>query len=146
MGATNLSTHPVILDTATVLKAAGLVAATANGSAKDIGTGLVDGQVVLDVTEVEVATGDESYQIIVQGSNASDFSSGVVNLARIHLGDSTVTGESADSVVGRYMLPFRNARDGLANYRYIRVRTVVAGTIATGINYTAYLTKMTHGT
>jgi len=39
--------------------------------------------------------------------------------------------------VGRYTLPFSNEDNGTF-YRYVRVYTVVGGTIASGINYTAW--------
>ena len=52
----------------------------------------------------------------------------------------TRTDGTVDAVTGRYILPFDNEYAG-AVYRYMRLYTVVAGTIATGINYTAYVVK-----
>ena len=125
------------------LKDAGLIAADGaaqvGGSDKilDLGASRVDGRVIIDVTAIEVATGDESYRIKTQFSNSATFASGVIGGPQLHLGDSSVLiGESADSVVGRYELPFTNEING-TTYRYMRLYTDVAGTIATGINYVA---------
>jgi len=131
-----------------LLKAAGLVASTANGTlVLDVGTGLVDGFVVVDVTALEVATGDESYHIIVQGSPDAAFGTAgnVRMLGGIVVGAAAATlptavGVGASSTPGRYVIPVRNEVNGVT-CRYMRVRTVIAGTIATGINYTAFLAK-----
>ena len=45
-----------------------------------------------------------------------------------------------DSAVGRYELPTTNEINGTV-YRYMRLYTDVAGTIATGINYSANLQR-----
>lgn len=126
-----------------LLKDAGLVAADAaaqvGGSAKvvDLGLSRFDGRVIVDVSAIEVATGDEIYRIKTQFSNSATFASGVVGGTQIHLGDSsTLVGESADSTTGRYELPFTNEINGTL-YRYMRIYTDVTGTIATGINFTA---------
>lgn len=126
-------------------KDAGLVAASAAATVAsaaapvNVGTGFFSGDMVIDVTAIEVATGDEVYTITVQGGTESGFSSGTeVELQSIKLGDSSVQLGDTDDVVGRYVLPFTNrAVDGTC-YQYLRVYTTVAGTVATGINYTAY--------
>lgn len=126
------------------LKDAGLIAAdaaaTVGGAAKIVdfgGAHRVDGRVIIDVTAIEVASGDESYRIKTQFSSSSTFASAVIGGPQLHLGDSSVLiGESADSVVGRYELPFCNEING-TKYQYMRLYTDVGGTIATGINYVA---------
>lgn len=127
------------------MKDAGLIAADAawqvGGADKiiDLGLSRVDGRVILDVTAIEVATGDESYRLKLQFSNSATFASGVIGGPQFHLGDSSVLiGESADSVIGQYELPFTNELNGVL-YQYIRGYTDVAGTIATGINFSANL-------
>lgn len=135
-------------DAALLLKAAGLVAATGNGSLiLDVGAGLVDADLVLDVTALEVDSNNESYEIIVQGSSDADFgtAANIVPLASMTLGDhaSTRLGVmtlGADDTTGRYIVPVRNERNG-TTYRYLRLTYVVVGTIATGINFTAWLAK-----
>jgi len=137
-------------DAALLLKAAGLVAATANGSLiLDVGAGLVDADLVVDVTALEVDSNDESYEIIVQGSSDATFgtAANIASLGSITMGDKASTRLAAgvfqvgtDDVIGRYLMPVRNERNG-TTYRYLRIKTIVAGTIATGINYSAWLAK-----
>lgn len=120
------------------LKAAGFVTATTTeATILDIGSGLVDNMLVLDVSAIEVATGDEKYTIHLEGSNTADMSSGSVSLANIPLGNATAPADAATGT-GRFAVPFRNEQNG-TTYRYVRVHTLVAGTIATGINFTAFL-------
>ena len=133
-------------DAAFEMKDAGLVAADAaaqvDGSNKiiDLGsTANFSGVLVVDVSAIEIASNDELYRIIVQGSNSASFASGNENLAELTLGAVEVRpGGAIDSVVGRYEIPFVNGQGG-TNYRYLRVYTDVSGTIATGINYTAFV-------
>ncbi|NWG46273.1 MAG: hypothetical protein HXY25_06965 [Alphaproteobacteria bacterium] len=134
-------------DLESLLKDAGLVAASAaatvGGTAKviNVGTAVMRSTLVIDVTDIEIASNNELYTVVVQGCAASDFSSGVQNLAALDFGATEVRpGGAADSVTGRFHLPFTNLQDGTI-YPYIRVYTVVAGTIATGINYTAFMAK-----
>jgi hypothetical protein len=135
-----------------ILKDAGLVAADAAGQVAssdvivNLGTGLVEGNLIIDVTAIEVADGDENYKISLQGSSQSDFSYDYKNLAILELGAFETLGgdqdssSAEDSTTGRYMVPFRTERNG-AVYQYVRVYTDVSGTIATGINFAAYLSK-----
>ena len=138
-----------IFDAAMQFKDAGLVAASAaaqvSSAAKvvDLGTGLFRGCMILDVSEIEVATGDEKYTICVQLSNTTAFpdDSNSLTAAQIEMGAATPLLLGAVTTTGRYKLYFDNEFDG-AFYRYARVYTVVAGTIATGINYSAWAVPM----
>ncbi len=107
----------------------------------DIGTGLFRGMCVLDVTAIEIASNDEVYEISVQGSSSSTFASTIVDLGNIKLGALEVIGGDLDSAVGRYELPFSNRLNN-TYYRYIRIYTDVSGAIASGINYSAFVTKI----
>ncbi len=127
-------------DDALELKAAGLVAASADGSIVDLGAGMVDGFLVIDVTAVEIASGNEIYTISLEGSNVAAMSSGSVCLAKKVFGNLVVPMDAALSASGRYVIPFRNEEGGTA-FRYVRLSTLVAGTIATGINFSAFLAK-----
>jgi hypothetical protein len=136
------------------MKDAGLVAASdaAQVDSKDLildtGGGFTQGNLILDVTAIEIASNDEIYTIILEGSNSATFANGIVPLAVALLGaqEVIVGGTDTDSTTGRYIIPFRNERDGTV-YRYLRVYTVVAGAIATGggINYSAFLSKTIGG-
>lgn len=127
---------------------AGLIASSAAGvvdsvaKVLDVGTARFDGVLMIDITACEADTGNESYRIAIEGSTTSGFSSGTeVELASRVFGDASIHGGDNDTGVGRYELPFSNIdADGLP-YRYIRVYTTIAGTIATGINFTASIAK-----
>lgn len=122
------------------LQDAGLVAASANGDyIVDLGAGLFDGHIVVDVSAVETATGDEIYDIHLEGSNVAAMTSGSVDLVQLAMGNAP---DPADAVTGtgRFAIPCRNEQNGTL-YRYVRLRVVVAGTIATGINLAAFLAK-----
>ena len=127
-------------DTELSLKAAGLVAASADGSILDIGEGLVDGFLVIDVSAVEIASGDERYTISLEGSNVAAMDSGSVCLAKKVFGNLVVPMDAALSASGRYVVPFRNEEGG-TTFRYVRLSTLVAGTVATGINFAAFIAK-----
>ena len=139
-------------DAATVLKDAGLVAATANATVGgvaqilDIGDGQMIGVVVLDVSAIEIASNDEKYTVILQGSNSATFASGIANLASMEFGAVAVlTGPpSAAPAVGRYEMGFSNTVAYTA-YRYVRLRVVISGTVATGINFLAFLAPQNFG-
>lgn len=124
------------------MKDAGLVAASAaatvGGAAKiaNVGNGRVDGEMVIDVTAIEIASNDELYAVAIQGSTSASFASGIEELAVVNLGAAEVIGGDSDSTVGRYEVPFSNVKAGVT-YPYLRVFTTVAGTVATGINYVA---------
>lgn len=127
-------------DDALSLKDAGLVAASADGSILDLGAGLVDGYLVIDMSACEIATGDEIYTISLEGSNVAAMTSGSVCLAKKVFGNLVVPMDAALSAAGRYVIPFRNEEGGTL-YRYVRLSTLVAGTIATGINFSAFIAK-----
>jgi len=130
-----------VYDESLVLKAAGLVATTANGSTiLDLGAGLVDAYFVLDLSACEIATGDEIYTVNLEASNVAAMDSGSVCLARKTFGNLVVPMDAALSASGRYVVPFRNEEAGTI-YRYVRIQTTVAGTIATGINFVAWIAK-----
>lgn len=137
-------------DTALELKDAGLVAssaaATVSSAAKvlDLGDGFVEGNIVLEVSALEIASNDEKYDIIAQLSPDAAFGTAgnIVDKCGLCLcaAEVTLTDSTKDSEVGRFVLPFDNEVNGTV-YRYMRLYTVVAGTIATGINYTAFLAR-----
>jgi hypothetical protein len=135
-----------MIDKEHILKDAGLVAAdaagTVGGDAKiiNLGAGLVEGNMIVDVTAIEIASNDERYFISLQGSASATFASGIVDLAAVELGALEVIGGDQDSTIGRYKVPFRTEKNGTI-YPYVRLYTDVSGTIATGINFSAYLGK-----
>lgn len=132
-----------IADSALALKAAGLVAASAAGSLiLDVGDGYVKGVLMANVTALEIATGNEFYGLILQGSPDAAFGTAgnIVELAQISIGakGARLSDADKDDTVGLYEMLVHNRWNG-TTFRYLRIYTVVAGTIATGINYDARL-------
>ncbi len=160
------SQHSFTFDASTQLKDAGLVAATAaaqvGGSDRILDFGNVSpgpqveqvaytmAWLVIDVSALERASADEAYDLIYQLSdNASGagvgFDAGdlVVPKVVVHLGEELGddADPDADGDIGRIVVGVDNERLGVV-FRFARMDTVVAGTVATGINYTAFLAKM----
>ena len=135
-----------MIDYTHILKEEGLVASCnatviAGATIVDLGLGLMEGHLIVDVSAIEIADNDELYTIVLQGSSESDFASTIENLAILELGANEVLDWSdVDSTIGRYILPFRTERNG-TNYQYVRLICDVDGTVATGINFSAYLGK-----
>lgn len=130
-----------------ILKTAGLIAAdTLGATIRDLGEGdfPVRGDLVVRTTAVEIATGDETYRIKIQGSSSATFASDVVELASLIVGDGSAIGQGQDvddGATGTYVVPFSNQRNGEV-YRYVRYAIDVTGTIATGINFTAEISRL----
>lgn len=135
-----------MIDVSHIMKDSGAVAASAaaqvDGADKivELGTGLVEGKLVADVTAIEIADNDEAYRITLQGSAKADFADTIEELAAVELGAAEVLNGDQDSTIGRYQVPFRTEKNGTI-YPYVRVYAEVAGTVATGIDFTARLEK-----
>lgn len=127
-------------DHATLLKAAGLVAASAAGTViLDLGDGFMEADLIIDISALEVASTDEIYTVSLEGSSVAAMTSGSVTLAEKQFGNVPAPAD-ADTAVGRHLVPVTNELNG-TTYRYVRIYTTVAGAIATGINYSAFLAK-----
>lgn len=133
-------------DAATELKDAGAVtasgAATVGGVARvvNLGGGIAQAVLNIDVDAIDVTTGDEGYTILLQGSSSATFASDVHILQRIVVGDSSVTGASVDTPVGRIARLVMNSGDGATPLPYVRIYTTVVGTTPS-VNFRAWLTK-----
>ncbi len=136
--------HGYNFDANLQLKDAGLIASSAAAQVSsadkilDLGAGFFAGDVVIDVTAIEVDSSNEVFGIEWQLSSSATFASGVVVGCSIRLGDSSVAFGSVDNIVGRYVLKVHNEFAGTI-YRYARLYTRIAGTIGSGINYAAFL-------
>ncbi len=114
---------------------------SADGDILDLGLGLVDGYLVIDMSACEVDSGNEIYTVSLEGSTVSAMSSTSVCLAKKVFGNLVVPMDAALSAAGRYVIPFRNEEGGQL-YRYVRLSNVVAGTIASGgIVFGAFIAK-----
>lgn len=138
-------------DAALEFKDAGAVAASAaatvDSAAKvvNVGSGLFQGCMILDVTALDIDGNNEIYDIIVQGSPVAAFTAaGVVELAALNLSAKEVKRSDCDKDddIGRYKIYFDNENNGTF-YPYLRIYTVVAGAgVSTGIDYSAYAVKL----
>lgn len=141
-------------DAALQLKDAGLIASSAAAlvasaaQVLDVGASPFAGVAVIDASAIEIGSNDEVFTIIIQGSNSPTFAgTAAVDLAAMRLGSAggKASGEAADAVGGgRYELLFVNVQADTV-YRYIRAYTLVVGTIATGINYKAFVGRLPDG-
>ena len=141
-----MSQNSYTYDSATLLKDAGVIgasaAATVGGSAKAIyvGPAFVEGVAIADITAIETDTGNEIYTLVMQGSADEAFTA-PVQLASYAPGHtSVIPGGGATTTVGRHFVRFSNEQDGVI-YPWLRIYTVVAGTIAGGggINYSCWI-------
>ena len=106
----------------------------------NFGEGLVKGKMFVDVSALEIASNDEAYRICLQGSSESDFASTYEELAAVEVGAKEVINADQDSTTGRYVVPFTNERNGTI-YSYGRLYLEAAGSIVTGITFSAWLGK-----
>lgn len=105
----------------------------------DLGAGFVEGNIIVDVDSVEIATGNEIYTLSLEGSNVAAMDSGSVCLAKKVFGNLVVPMDGALSTATRYVIPFRNEEGGTL-FRYVRLSALVAGTIdSTGMVFSAFL-------
>lgn len=128
-------------DDALNLRDSASLTASADGDILDLGPGLFDGFLVVDLASAEVASGSEIYTVSLEGSTVAAMTSTSVCLAKKVFGNLVVPMDAALSTAGRYVIPFRNEEGGTI-YRYVRLSNVVAGTIdTTGIVFGAFLAK-----
>jgi hypothetical protein len=146
--ATNLNR---IVDVLTELKDAGVLDTSAacqvdsTDQILDLGTGFMNADMVIDLTAIEVDTGDELYIIGWQLSSKADFADTIVEAVSLKMGDAAVLPGDADTAIGRYTVPVHNNYGGTV-YRYARLFVTIAGTITPGgINFSAFLTKVGTG-
>jgi len=128
-------------DDALNLRDSASITVSADGDILDLGLGLVDGFLVIDLVSAEIASGNEIYTISLEGSTVSAMSSTSVCLAKKVFGNLVVPMDAALSAAGRYVVPFRNEEGGTL-YRYVRLSNLIAGTVdTTGIVFGAFIAK-----
>ena len=113
----------------------------------DLGDGVVEGYMIVDIDAIMVATNEnELYEIWLQGAQSSTFATAglVRNLAGLELGPGTMltNGTAATGDQGaagdRYVIPFRNVINGTV-YRYVRVYQELADGTGETITDTIWL-------
>lgn len=106
----------------------------------DLGTGFFEGNCIIDVSELDVDTGNELVTLYLQLSAVAACASAQYNIPLLVLGDATQLDGDTDMATGRYTVPFNNMiADGVCK-RYARLRIVIAGTVA-GFLCSAYIAK-----
>jgi hypothetical protein len=105
-----------------------------------IGKGRQDMALVVDVSALDTASGDELYSLLLQGCSVNSFSGQPIeNLAHLELGHTSVRkGGARTSPIGRYAIPVSN--DLISEYEFVRLRLVAAGT-SPSITCTAWLSE-----
>ena len=133
-----------MLDDQHILKDAGAVTSsgygTVDATAKvvNLGSGLVRGNTIIELTAMALTDNDELYQLHLMGGDDSSFTKEVA-LATVEIGCKEVTEATHDSKIGRYILPFENEKNGVV-FPYVRIRHTISGTTP-GIDYTCRLEK-----
>jgi hypothetical protein len=132
--------HSLLMhDTATSISSSAAGAVGGDPAILDLGQARVDATLVVDVTALDVGAGDEAtvfVQVSDGGPGETAFEAGDwIAAGALILGDVTLNGSKADSVVGRYELSFTNEING-TTYRYARIYLLVAASGA--LTYTAY--------
>jgi hypothetical protein len=127
-----------------VLKDAGAVTSsgygTVDAAAKvvDLKEGLVRGNIIIDVSAIDISSGNELCEIHLMGGSDESFTQ-EVSLCSKELGHNASLEGNRDSKPGRYILPFQNEMAGRI-WPYVRIRHVLSGTTPS-INYQARLEK-----
>lgn len=140
---TKRNINDATFDAALQLKDAGAV--TASGAATvgavarvvNVGAGVLSANLIVDIATLDVAGGDEAYDIRLQGSTDPTFATNVSILARVQSG----TGFGQDSFgVGRVSAPFQNTSESGEILPYLRAyHNIVPGAGTASINYQAFI-------
>lgn len=95
-----------------------------------LGPGRMDTVLVINITAIDISSGDENYNLYLQGSDSATLASNVHVLAHLQVGHSSILlgGATVSSVIGRYELPFQNVVAGSILLDYARMRLTAAGT------------------
>ncbi len=113
----------------------------------DLGDGVVEGYMIVDIDAIDIAEADESYFIKLQAAQSATFATAglVRDIARIDLGagellaNATATTGDQGAAGDRYVVPFRNVINGTV-FRYVRAYALIANGTGETITYNAWLT------
>jgi hypothetical protein len=137
--------HALLLHDGAALSAsaAGNVATVAR--ILDLGAGLVEGDIIIDVSAMDVNNTDEMITVCAQISDSATFASAIYEACNLRLGYATTlgtasTGCDVDRTTGRFILPFRNEIEGGVQKRYLRLYFMETGTTTT-FDCVAWLSK-----
>jgi hypothetical protein len=100
------------------------------------GAGRVEGIWSLNISAIDMSSGDESYQFALLGSNDSTFANGNVELLAFHDVAASAAVRFIANLLGaspaippngRLQFPFNNLVQKIT-YRYLKCRVIIAGT------------------
>ncbi len=132
-----------IPDANLVLRASATSTASENNTGIDLGSEdvLVEGELIYDISAMDIVAGNESYILEVHGSQTSNFASYVLLQAYVFTAptaaSTTPIAAAASFQTMRMVFGFRNMFWKTA-YRYVRVGVVIGGTTPS-ITYSARL-------
>lgn len=114
----------------------------------DLGDGLCEGYMIVDIDGILCSAADVLYEIYLQGAQSATFATAglVRNLAMLELGagelltNGTATTGDQGAAGDRYVVPFRNEINGVI-YRYVRAYQLIANGTGETITDTIWLTK-----
>lgn len=112
----------------------------------DLGDGLVEGYMIVDIDAILCSAADVLYEIFLQGAASATFATAglVRNLAALELGagelmtNATATTGDQGAAGDRYVVPFRNEINGTV-YRYVRAYQEIANGTGETITDTIWL-------
>lgn len=117
----------ILADGAAAITASGVTQVASANVVKKVGPGRFEAVLIVDVSAIKISANDEIYTLLLQGASASAFST-FETLAALDLGATEVRlGNSVDSVVGRYEIPFTTEQHDTV-YDWIRLYVVTGGT------------------
>lgn len=112
----------------------------------DLGDGLTEGYMIVDIDAILCSAADVLYNIKLQGTNTAAFAgTDIFDLAQVNLGAgellaNATAGQDMGAAGDRFVVPFRNELAGTF-YRYVRVYTLIANGTGETITYNCWLTK-----
>lgn len=123
------------------------------GSGSTAGAGRTVGMLALDITALDVSSGDETYKVHLFGSNDVAFGNGNVELLAMHDFAAAVAGRQVATILGisptipptnlagtEVFMPFTNLMQRIV-YRYLRLYGVLGGTTPS-ITLSAWIAPM----
>jgi len=117
----------ILADGAAAITASGVTQVGGANASKQVGPGRFEGVLIVDVSAIKISANDETYTLLLQGATSSAFSA-VETLVSLDLGATEVrVGGAADSVIGRYELPFTTEQHDTV-YDWIRLYVATDGT------------------
>ena len=117
----------------------------------NVGTGRITGFLALDITNLKLSAGNETYQFFLLGSNDASFTSGNIDLLAAHDFAAAASGRLLPTICAaspsvpvtgqsgtRHFIPYSNLMGGYM-FQYLQFYTVISGTSPT-VTCSAWLT------